>query len=151
MVIKWGRRSLGIDWFTLNRFLPIPILTDFENFNLTDTDTDFQIWTTYRYRFFPPKNNIPIPIPMLYILPIFTDTNFPKLSERSVQYLAQAGFKLKIGVSLARLSEFLITRSDKYQYKKATFYRYRFLHLNNIPIPNFPNIPIDRYRLSVFP
>ena len=32
--------DLGIDRFTLNRFLPIPILTDFENFNLTDTDTD---------------------------------------------------------------------------------------------------------------
>ena len=31
---------VGIDRFTLNRFLPIPILTDFENFNLTDTDTD---------------------------------------------------------------------------------------------------------------
>ena len=31
---------LGIDQFTLNRFLPIPILTDFENFNLTDTDTE---------------------------------------------------------------------------------------------------------------
>ena len=33
-------KVLGIDRFTLNRFLPIPILTDFENFNLTDTDTD---------------------------------------------------------------------------------------------------------------
>ena len=32
--------EVGIDRFTLNRFLPIPILTDFENFNLTDTDTD---------------------------------------------------------------------------------------------------------------
>ena len=31
---------LGMDRFTLNRFLPIPISTDFENFNLTDTDTD---------------------------------------------------------------------------------------------------------------
>ena len=35
-------QDVGIDQFTLNRFLPIPILTDFENFNLTDTDTDFQ-------------------------------------------------------------------------------------------------------------
>ena len=32
--------ALGMDRFTLNRFLPIPISTDFENFNLTDTDTD---------------------------------------------------------------------------------------------------------------
>ena len=33
-------RSLGMDRFTLNRFLPIPISTDFENFNLTDTDNE---------------------------------------------------------------------------------------------------------------
>ena len=43
--------SLGMDRFTLNRFLPIPILTDFENFNLTDTDTDTENWITYRYRY----------------------------------------------------------------------------------------------------
>ena len=30
-----------MDRFLIYRFLPIPILTDFGNFNLTDTDTDF--------------------------------------------------------------------------------------------------------------
>ena len=33
-------KILGLDRFTLNRFLPIPILTDSETFNITDTDTD---------------------------------------------------------------------------------------------------------------
>ena len=31
-------RLLGIDRFTLNRILPIPILTDSDDCNLTDTD-----------------------------------------------------------------------------------------------------------------
>ena len=34
--------QVGMDRFTLNRFLPIPISTDFENFNITDTDTDIE-------------------------------------------------------------------------------------------------------------
>ena len=29
-----------IDRFTLNRFLPIPISTDFENFNITDIENE---------------------------------------------------------------------------------------------------------------
>ena len=95
-------KSLGIDRFTLNRFLPIPILTDFEYFNLTDTDTDFVNWITYRYRyrFYTFYRFLPIPI--------LTDTDF---SERSVQYLAQTRSKLKMGVNLACLSIHWITRS----------------------------------------
>ena len=33
-------KTIGMDRFTLNKFLPIPISTDFENFNLTDTDNE---------------------------------------------------------------------------------------------------------------
>ena len=60
------------------------------------------------------KNNIPIAI--LLILPIFAHTDFPKFSKRSVQYWAKARLKLKIGVSLAGLSLFWITMSDKVSY-----------------------------------
>ena len=34
--------ELGMDRFIFNWFLPIPISTDFENFNITDTDTDIK-------------------------------------------------------------------------------------------------------------
>ena len=76
--------SLGINRFTLNRFL--------------------QIWKI-----------LTLSIPILYILliPILTDTNFFEFSERSVQYLAQTRFKLKIGVSLADPSVFWITRKGQ--------------------------------------
>ena len=60
------------------------------------------------------KNNIPIAI--LLILPIFAHTDFSKFSKRSVQYWAKARFKLKIGESLAGLSVFWITMSDKVSY-----------------------------------
>ena len=92
---------LGID-----RFLPIPILTDFEDFKLTDTD--FQNQITYRYRFYIPKKEH-TDTDFIH----FTDTDFSKFSERSVQYLGQARFKQKEGVSLARLCMFWITRSVK--------------------------------------
>jgi hypothetical protein len=48
---KINPSQLGLDRFTLNRFLPIPILTDFETFNITDTDTDSVEKITYRYRY----------------------------------------------------------------------------------------------------
>ena len=40
LIWSWSWVDLGLDRFTLNRFLPIPILTDFETFNSADTDTD---------------------------------------------------------------------------------------------------------------
>ena len=43
---------------TLNRFLSIPVLTDFQDFNLTDTDFLFR------------KNKITIPIPIFPKIPI---------------------------------------------------------------------------------
>ena len=40
--------------FTLNLFLPIPISTKFETFNLTDTNNENWITFRYRYRCFSP-------------------------------------------------------------------------------------------------
>ena len=45
---KWQVNFLSLFLF---RFLPMLILTDVWPFYLTDTDTDFCIWITYRYRF----------------------------------------------------------------------------------------------------
>ena len=49
------RLWLGLDWFTLNQFLTILILTNFETFNklVIITDNDFYKYTnSYRYRFY---------------------------------------------------------------------------------------------------
>ena len=76
---------------------------------------------------------------MLYILPIFSDTNYSKFSEGLVQYIAQACFKAQNGakfgppqairdhqegLSCLTKPDDMLTKKVKYRYKIAIFYRF---------------------------